>query len=208
VLAGLVFLALQVAFGAATQLFTGGEWGPRELLPAFPSIVASALAGVVWKRRSDADVGDADVGARRNLRARIAAGIVIPAGLLSTALGVWLLHQQKTEALRLQDLILSAPTDVVITTVPVLAPHLAGLFSQRSILLVQEEAVLLRVLGSMEARSMDDFLFVTMPGQRAPRGCRQWSRQRGRRVHYSDADLFLCDVTAVLGRHAAGVPGS
>ncbi|GAG50973.1 unnamed protein product, partial [marine sediment metagenome] len=89
---GLLFLALEVTFRGATRLwlFTGGQWGLRELLPAVPAIVAAAVAAV----------GPAKGRSFRMLR--MGWGALILAGLASSALSTWLLVQQKHEAERLQ----------------------------------------------------------------------------------------------------------
>jgi hypothetical protein len=122
---------------------------------------------------------------------------LVSAGLLSTVLSVWLLVQQKKEAEKLQDTILSAPMDVVLTTKPILAAHLATLFGQRAMMLLKDEPSLSRIAGNLRAHDIEKFLLVTPRGAHEPSGCRPWKRHRGRFVHYSDSDLFTCSPSAM-----------
>ena len=192
VFAGLLFLALEVAFRGTTQLFTGGQWGPRELLPALPAVVGVAGAAVQGERAADGSSGSSALGTGL---LRLGGVALVSAGLLSTALSVWLLGQQKQEAGHLQQAILDAPTEVVLTTKSVLAPHLAAIFHQRSVLWVQDEDTFRRIAANLRSHGVDEFLLVTPADAAWPTGCSPWLRRRGRFVHYSDSDLFLCDVT-------------
>jgi hypothetical protein len=198
VMAGLLFLAIEVAFRATTELFTGGQWGPRELLPAVPAVVAAAWAAMQTDSIIDTDNdGTSDTRAPGATLLRWGGVALISAGLLSTIFSIWLLVQQKQEAEKLQDMILSAPTNVVLTTKPILAAHLATIFDQQAMMLLKDEPSLSRIAGNLRAHDVEKVLLVTPRGARQPPGCSPWARHRGRFVHYSDSDLFTCSPSAM-----------
>jgi hypothetical protein len=198
--AGLLFLAFEVASRGATRIFTGGQWGPRELLPALPAIVAIAAAAVRGEALSEE--ASAQVSGKKSQRdrlLRLGGMALVSAGLLSTVISIWLLGQQKKEAGRLQELIRSAPAEAILTTKPVMTPHLAAIWGDRPTLFIEDGSAHQEVIESLRAHSIKKYLFVASPGAPVLPGCRRWARLRGRHVHYSDSNLFVCHLKDTAG---------
>lgn len=182
--ASLGFFVLELAFRSTTRVFTGGQWGPRELLPAVPALVALALAA--------ADASD-EPQLRRWLRGGLA--LLAAAGLLSSGVGTWLLGQQKREAQQLQDAILASSSRVVVTTNPLLAQHLASMWGRKAMLLVEDAPTMARVVGAMRRRRVPSFLTVgPVLRDDGHSRCELLARHEGRRLHYLDSDLRLCRI--------------
>jgi hypothetical protein len=182
---GLGFLILAVFFALLSQRgIFGVHWGPRYLLPGMPAIVALAVAAL----------GDGE----RTSRMRRAAGIsLVVAGLLSSAHATWFLTQQKLEAERLQDTVLSLPTRVVITYHPFLAEHLAFLWKRKLMLHVGDMETRSHLIRGFREVGVRDFLLMVPevePKSQRIGGwqCRLVAQHRGRHLHYFDMDLQLC----------------
>jgi hypothetical protein len=185
VIAGTAFLILAMIFALLSQRgIFGVHWGPRWLLPGMPAIVALAVVAL-------RDAG-------RTSRARRAGWIsLVTAGLLSSAHATWFLNQQKLEAERLQDTILSLPARVVVTGHPFLAEHLAFLWHRKPMLFAEDTRALSRVIRGFQKADVREFLLLLpdpSPKLMAIEGwqCRRGARHRGRHLHYFDMDVQLC----------------
>lgn len=165
VVAGLLFALLATVAGVATQSYFGFgvHWGPRALLPALP-----ALAALFWMAPG-----------------RTLWPVLLGAGLVSSALSVWLLAEQKAEGARLQAQILERPADTLVTSHPYLAQQLPELWRSRRVVLANRPETL---RGELQ--------LVVGPGQRPPAGmrCALEATHRGR-LHYLDVDVYRCWVS-------------
>ncbi len=189
VLAGLAFLAFALPFRVAFSDFSsGGHWGPRMLLPAAPALVALALVAV-----------DISPGTPARSRA-VSRGVwfaLVAAGLISSALSIRLLDDQKRESRALQQRIEAVDAEVVVTNFPALGQQLPGLWHERPLLLVSDAAGFADVARSLEREHIDEFLFVQGAhrrlGQRPGARCVPAGRHRGRQVaRLFDVDLLRC----------------
>ncbi len=199
--AGLLFLVLAIAaglglssrFGIGTSAFGFGvHWGPRQLLPGLPALVVLFLV---------AARGDPSLPPTASSFPRVATLGLIAAGVLSSAQATWLLAQQKIEGEILQNRILARPSDVVVTTNPLLTQHLAPLWHRKRMLLVQTESQLTQLAGRLADHGVGEFVLLAPPSSPVVSGvsgirCRPAGRQRGSRVHYHDLDLQECDVSS------------
>jgi hypothetical protein len=198
VLAGLLFLALAVLAGMASgsgygvQAGFGVHWGPRVLLPAFPALVALAVAAVA---------GDGEPASRRlTAVSRAALAALALVGLLSSTHAAMLLSEQKADAVRFQTAVRALSPRYVVTTHPLLAQHVAALWREKPMLLVGDPRALEQVIAGLRARGVREFVFVA-PGGAPVIGwidgldCRLAKRQRGRRLHYFDLDIQTCDFS-------------
>jgi len=192
--AGLLFLPLAIASGLALALAFGFgvHWGPRQILPGLPALGALFLVAA----RSDPSVPGAAFALPR-----VATVSLIAAGVLSSAQATWLLAQQKAEGAFLQNRILARPADVVVTTNPLLAQHLAPLWHRKQMLLVQTEAQLTWLGGRLANHEIREFLLLLPPSSPIVAGipgirCRPAGQHRGSRVHYHDLDLQECEIAS------------
>ncbi len=192
--AGLLFLPLAIASGLSlsSAFGFGVHWGPRQILPGLPAL---AMLFFVAAR------GDPRVSRAAFSLPRVATLSLIAAGVLSSAQATWLLAQQKIEGEFLQNRILARPSDVVVTTNPLLAQHLAPLWHRKRLLLLQTEAQLTQLAGRLASHEIHEFVLLVPPSSPVVTGipgirCRPAGRHRGSRVHYHDLDLQECDVTS------------
>ena len=193
-LAGLLFLLLAIASGMVlySTFGFGVHWGPRQLLPGLPALVVLFLA---------AARGDTRLPPTASSFPRVATLGLIAAGVLSSAQATWLLAHQKIEGEFLQNRILARPSDVVVTTNPLLTQHLAPLWHRKRMLLVQTESQLTQLAGQLADHGVREFVLLVPPSSPVVSGvsgirCRPAGRQRGSRVHYHDLDLQECDVSS------------
>ena len=180
--AGAIFLALGVAFGAATPFSSGIHIGPRCLMPAFPALVVLAL-----------------VAARDGGRAaRAGCALLAAAGLASTGLASWLLREQLRENERLAATLLASPEPVVVTSHALLPQQLAPIWDRKPMLLARGPAEIEAVARDLAAQGVDGFALLVPPGASptAVRGARCTLRatQRGAHVKYLDVDVLACRV--------------
>jgi hypothetical protein len=193
-IAGLLFLPLAIASGLALALAFGFgvHWGPRQILPGLPALAALFLV---------AARGDPSGPGAAFALPRVATVSLIAAGVLSSAQATWLLAQQKAEGAFLQNRILARPADVVVTTNPLLAAHLAPLWHRKQMLLVQTEGQLTQLAGRLASHEVREFLLLLPPSSPVTAGirgirCRPGGQHRGSRVHYHDLDLQECEITS------------
>jgi hypothetical protein len=191
--AGLLFLPLAIASGLTLALAFGFgvHWGPRQILPGLPALAALFLVAA----RDDPSVPRAAFALPR-----VATISLIAAGLLSSAQATWLLAQQKAEGTFLQNRILARPADVVVTTNPLLAQHLAPLWQRKRMLLVQTDTQLAQLVRHLASHEIRELLLLLPPSSPVLAGipgirCRRAGEHRGSRVHYHDLDLQECEVT-------------
>jgi hypothetical protein len=195
VLAGVLFLAFAVAIGVATgssygvQAGFGVHWGPRVLLPAFPALVALAVAAV---RR-----GDGPTPRLFAVVSPIASAALLAAGLLSSAHSVWFLAEQKADARSFQASVRALAPRHVLTTHPLLAQHVSALWREKPMLLVRDPRSLARTVANLRAGGVREFLFVVPAGAPLVAGiealdCRLAKRHRGPHLHYFDLDIQRC----------------
>ena len=104
----------------APQAGFGMHWGPRALLPAFPALIALAVAAV---RRQGAPTSR-----RFAAASSIASVSLVAAGLLSSAHAVWFLAEQKADAQSFQTAVRALSPRYVVNTHPLLAQHVAALW--------------------------------------------------------------------------------
>jgi hypothetical protein len=189
VLAGIAFLAMALPFRVAFSDFSsGGHWGPRMLLPAAPALVALALAAV------DAPPGTP---ARSRVVVRGVWIALVAAGLVSSALSIRLLDDQKRESRALRQRIAAVDAAVVVTNFPALGQQLPNLWHERPLLLVRDAAGFADVARSLEREDIEEFLFVQGAhrrlGQRPGALCVPVGRHRGRHVaRIFDVELLRC----------------
>ena len=146
---GLVFLLIAIPSRVLlTDFFTGGNWGPRMLTPAIPSLLLLAWAAL----RVDA----------RRPQAALAAALLLLAALGSTGVSGWLLNRQKLEVEQLEIALLEAPQPVIVTDHRALGQQLPGLWGQKALLLV-DASTFSRTLGVARARGLDRFLLLRRP---------------------------------------------
>jgi hypothetical protein len=195
VLAGALFLAFVVAVGMASgsgygvQAGFGMHWGPRVLLPAFPALVALAVAAA---RR-----GDGPPSRCLAVAPRVALVSLVAAGLLSSAHAVWFLADQKADARSFQAAVRALAPRYVVTTHPLLAQHVSALWNEKPMLLVRDPRSLARAVADLRAGGVSEFLFVVPGGAPLLSGiealdCRLAKRHRGARLHYFDLDIQRC----------------
>jgi len=192
--AGLLFLPLAIASGLSlsSAFGFGVHWGPRQILPGLPALAALFLV---------AAHGDPRLPRAAFSLPRVATLSLIAAGVLSSAQATWLLAQQKIEGTFLQNRILARPSDVVVTTNPLLTQHLAPLWHRKRLLLMQTEAQLIQLARRLASHEIREFVLLVPPSSPVLTGipgirCRPAGRHRGSRVHYHDLDLQECDVTS------------
>jgi hypothetical protein len=167
----------------------GVHWGPRALLPAFPALVAAAVAAA---RRPSAAAG------RRGARAAVAAfALLVLAGAVSSAQAVRLLAAQKADARSFEAVLRAQRSRYVVTTHPLLAQQLAGLWHERPMLLARDPAALANVLAGLASGGAREFSLVVPAGGALLSGvdglvCRLAERHRGPRLHYFDLDVQTC----------------
>lgn len=189
-LAGLVFIALMLATGAAVpsnlgaHVGAGVHWGPRVLLPALPALALLAVAAVGGRERG--------APAARAVWAALAL-----AGVLSTLLSVWFLTHQKLDGERFANQLKALPPRVIVTFHPYLAQHLASLWHEKPTLLVQDWASVQQAAAGLRRAGERQFLFPVRAGTPVPVGlpglaCRVVAEHRGPRLHYLDLDVMLC----------------
>jgi len=195
VTAGLVFLALGVVVRVTLTDFQAGvHWGPRMLLPAAPALAALALVAV-------RDGVVAQETARIRVAQAAGAALVV-AGLVSSALAVTLLREQKLETQRIQRLVRAAPQALVVTDHPALGQQLAAIWGEKPLLLAPSRSDLRRLTRSLHARGVEEFLYLRRPSRdhepdldETPR-CRRVGRHRGQRIrHVLDLDVYTCTPT-------------
>jgi hypothetical protein len=191
VTAGSLFLLLVTVSSLGSQRGFGIHWGPRVLMPALPAIVALAMAAARSKAHG--------AGTRRVGPTQILWASLVAAGLLSSAHATWFLNQQKTEAARLQETILSLPRRFVVTTHPFLPQQLAPLWDRRPMLLVtvRHRQTLERLAGEIRRGGAHGFLYLAPPSAPILDGiegvhCSRGAEHRGRHLHYLDMDLQVC----------------
>jgi hypothetical protein len=184
---GLGFIALTLAAGVFThsQLGAGVHWGPRTLLPALPALVALFIVALR---------GDPNAQPRSALR--WAGAALVTAGLFSSGQSAWLLYHQKADAERLQTAILSAPPQIIVTSHPMLALHLAPIWPYKPMLRLLDKPSLDRLARRLRLDGIGDLLLLTPPGspEVSTSGglrCQIVARPRGR-LHYLDMDLQTC----------------
>ncbi|MDJ0864915.1 MAG: hypothetical protein QNK03_02325 [Myxococcota bacterium] len=188
-LASGVFLALALALGATVPYSYGVHWGPRTLLPAVPALVA--LAWIACHEAGRAGT--------------LALGLVAAAGLAGNAWAVTLLDAQKREGLRLQQALLELAPPVLVTTHPLLAQQLAGLWHRVPTLLASDAGALAAMPPRLRSAGAVEFALVVPPGAgaglRVPGArCERVIAQRGARVHYLDLDVQHCRLAGVRGQ--------
>jgi hypothetical protein len=205
VLAGALFgvfalvAGVSLGSGYGVQSGFGVHWGPRVLLPALPALVALAVAAVRAGRKSAA-------GAVVRVSGIAAAGLLL-AGLLSSALATAFLAEQKRDAARFEQALRALPERYVVSTHPLLAQHLAGLWDDKPLLLARNARELAAVVAGLGSGGAPGFLLVAPAG--APAGslggasCATAERYRGPRLHYFDLDIQRCRF-ATARRSRAG----
>ena len=199
VLAGALFLAFAVVVGMATgggygvQAGFGMHWGPRALLPAFPALVAMAVAAV---RREGSPTPR-----RFAIVSSVALASLVTAGLLSSAHALWFLAEQKADARRFQTAVRALAPRYVVTTHPLLAQHVSALWDEKPMLLVRDPRSLARAVADLRAGGVREFLLVVPGGAPLFSGiealdCRLAKQHRGPRLHYLDLDIQRCAFAA------------
>jgi hypothetical protein len=122
--------------------------------------------------------------------------LLVVASLLSSATATWFLNQQKLEASRLQDTLLSLPAPLVLTSHSSLSEHLAALWSRKPMLFTPNSETVSRIIQGLRQQDIRAFLFVLPQLARAPRiegwKCQLAVRHRGRHLHYLDTDVHMC----------------
>jgi hypothetical protein len=195
VLAGALFLAFAVAVGMASgssygvQAGFGVHWGPRVLLPAFPALVALAVAAV---RRESGPTSR-----RFAVVSPIASASLVAAGLLSSAHAVWFLAEQKADARSFEAVLRTLAPRYVVTTHPLLAQHVSALWDEKPMLLVRDPGSLARAVADLRVGGVRELLFVVPGGAPLVSGidgldCRLAARHRGPHLHYFDLDIQRC----------------
>jgi hypothetical protein len=193
-LAGSLFLLFAliagVGFGSGygVQSGFGVHWGPRVLLPALPAMVALAVAAI------RAGLGSS-VGVVVRV-SRAAALALLLAGLLSSALATAILAEQKRDAARFQQAVRARPERFMLTTHPLLAQHLSGLWDEKPQLLATDLASLTAAVVGLRAGGAAQFLLVVPAGapavSLAGASCATVDRYRGEWLHYFDLDIQGC----------------
>jgi hypothetical protein len=207
VLAGALFLAFAVAAGMASgsgygvQTGFGVHWGPRALLPAIPAVVALAVAALP----SDA----APPSARLAIAVRVACASLVAAGLLSSAHAARMLADQKADARSFQAAVRAQAPRYVVTTHPLLAQHVSGLWDEKPMLLARDPRALRSAVVGLRAGGAREFLLVVPAGAALLAGidgldCRLANRHRGPRLHYFDLDIQRCRIAGHGRRQRSG----
>jgi hypothetical protein len=201
-LAGSLFLLFAliagVGFGSGygVQSGFGVHWGPRVLLPALPAVVALAVAAI------RAGLGSS-VGAVVRV-SRAAALALLLAGLLSSALATAILAEQKRDAARFQQAVRNRPERFMLSTHPLLAQHLAGLWDEKPQLLATDSASLTAAVVGLRAGGAAPFLLVVPDGAPAASlagaSCATVDRYRGEWLHYFDLDIQGCRFKSQASR--------
>ncbi|MBW2665691.1 MAG: hypothetical protein JRE13_05305 [Deltaproteobacteria bacterium] len=194
VLSGSLFLLFTliagVGFGSGygVQSGFGVHWGPRVLLPALPALVALVVAAV---RAGLASSTGAVV-----RTSCVAATALLLAGLLSSGLATAFLAEQKRDASRFQRAVRAQPERFMLSTHPLLAQHLAGLWDDKPQLLATDPASLAAAMAGLRAGGAAPFLLVVPAGAPAASlagaTCTTVDRYRGDRLHYFDLDIQRC----------------
>jgi len=186
----LFVLIAGVGFGSAygVQSGFGVHWGPRVLLPALPALVALAMVAV------RAGLSSPAAGAIRV--SRVGTTALLVAGLLSSALAIAFLVEQKRDASRFQESVRARPERYVLSTHPLLAQHLAGLWDDKPQLLATNSASLTSAIAGMRAGGASAFLLVVPADATAASlagvACSLVDRYRGEWLHYFDLDIQRC----------------
>jgi hypothetical protein len=192
--AGFVLVAGAIfGSGYGVQEGFGVHWGPRVLLPAFPALVALALAAV-WS-------GGRLVGHGGARLVRVAAAALVAAGVVSSAYATWFLAEQKSDAQNFQQVLRELPARYVVVTHPLLAQHVSGLWDERPMLLATDPASLARVVSGLQRSGVHEFQFVAPAGamtssELSGANCRTVEKTRGARLHYFDFDIQQCRFAA------------
>lgn len=206
VLSGALFLLFAliagVGFGSGygVQSGFGVHWGPRVLLPALPALVALAVAA--------ARAGFAS-STRTVVRVSCgAASALLLAGLLSSVLATTFLAEQKRDAAHFQQAVRAQPERFMLSTHPLLAQHLAGLWDDKPQLLATDPASLAAAVAGLRAGGAAAFLLVVPAGaptvSLAGATCTTVDRYRGDRLHYFDLDIQRCRFASERRRRRAG----
>ena len=196
-LAGLLFVALMLATGAAlpvnlgAQVGAGVHWGPRVLLPAFPALVLLAVAAVRSRERG-------------SVASRAAWAVLALAGVASTLLSVWFLAHQKLDGERFAQQLRALPVRPIVTFHPYLAQHLASLWHEKPTLLAPSWAAVQQAAAGLRAAGEREFLLVVPAGMPVPAelqglACGKVAEHRGPRLHYLDLDVIRCGAAAAPG---------
>jgi hypothetical protein len=194
VLSGSLFLLFTliagVGFGSGygVQSGFGVHWGPRVLLPALPALVALVVAA--------ARAGLASSTGAVVRTSCVAATALLLAGLLSSGLATAFLAEQKRDAVAFQQAVRAQPERFMLSTHPLLAQHLAGLWDDKPQLLATNPASLAAVIAGLRAGGAAAFLLV-VPADApavslAGATCVTVERYRGERLHYFDLDIQRC----------------
>jgi hypothetical protein len=161
------------------------------LLPALPCLAALALVTI-----REGLASPLSAGARV---ARLGAVGLVAAGLLSSAIAIWLLDQQKRDTRDVQRLVLAARPEIVVTNHPALGQQLASIWGRKPLLLVRDRAGLRRLAASFRERGVEEFLYLHRPPsgwtpeRLAGLHCRLVGRYRGLRIRYAfDLDVHEC----------------
>jgi len=116
--------------------------------------------------------------------------------LLSSALATAFLAEQKRDAARFQAAVRAQPERYVVSTHPLLAQHLAGLWDDKPLLLATDPPSLAAAIAGLRSSGVARFLLVVPAGARAASvagaSCTTADRHRGARLHYFDLDLQRC----------------
>jgi hypothetical protein len=134
--------------------------------------------------------------------------LLIAAGALSSVEAGRLLAHQKRDAYAFQKLLREQASRYVVTTHPMLAQHLAALWNEKPMLLVDDGPALAQAIGALEAAGIRDFVAVVPADAATIRWipgltCRLATRYRGEHLHYFDLDIQQCRF-GVRGAAAAG----
>jgi hypothetical protein len=194
VLSGALFLLFVLVAGGlfgsgyGVQSGFGVHWGPRVLLPALPALLALAMAA------ARAGLASPSVGVIR------ASGVVtmalLIAGLASSALATVYLVEQKRDAARFQESLRARPEQYILSTHPLLAQHLPGLWDDKPQLLATDAASLTSAIAGLRSGGAAGFLLVVPAGASAASlpgvACAVVDRYRGEWLHYFDLDTQRC----------------
>jgi hypothetical protein len=191
VAAGLLFAAFVLAAGIllpsgfGAQVGAGVHWGPRVLLPALPALLVLAAAGA-WERP---------------LAARLSWSALVLAGVVSSAVSVWFLAQQKLEAARFAERLRAEAQRVILTTNPFLGQQLAPLWQQKVFLLALDPGSLRSAAQAIQRAGEPGFVFVgpagaQLGGALPGTACSAAFEHRGSHLDYFDLDVLRCGFAA------------
>jgi len=144
--AALLFVAL-LCLAAPPISAQGIHWGPRLMLPVFPMLLVPA-----WAAAQKASGG-------RGLKAVIAAA-VIACGLVQLySLGI--LRQKLQATARIEQALLAAPEDVIVTNIWWFPQEMAPIFYKKKFFAVFDEETMAKLSDSMRQGGESGFLLVT-----------------------------------------------